>query len=63
MGSENEEDLELFKKFLSEFSEKHSGPLTNNDPLPFRLITFRLTKEEIEGECASWAIDYLKGHT
>lgn len=61
MGSENEDELERFKPFLSDFCEKHNGPITNNDPLPFRLITFRLTKEEIEGECASWVIDYLKG--
>lgn len=60
MGSEKEDEIRQFKEFLSEFCVNHNGPVTNSDPLPFRLITFRLTKEEIEGECASWVIEYLQ---
>ncbi|XP_071499786.1 protein phosphatase 1F-like [Diadema antillarum] len=55
------DELIKFKLFLEEFTAKHKGPITADDPLPFRLVTYRLTPDEIEGECIEWTMEYLFG--
>ncbi|XP_063966694.1 protein phosphatase 1E-like [Lytechinus pictus] len=55
------DDSIKFKLFLEEFTAKHNGPVTSDDPLPFRLVTYRLTPDEVEGECIEWVMEYLFG--
>ncbi|XP_070571988.1 protein phosphatase 1F-like [Ptychodera flava] len=51
---------DTYKQFLSEFLDKNDCQLTSNDPLPIRLVTFSLTREEVEGEALDWALQYLE---
>lgn len=53
------DEIDRFRHFLSEFSTSHSGPLSEDDPLPVRLICYYLSQEEVEGECLDWSLTYL----
>lgn len=56
MASEN--NLESFKKFLAEFASKESP--TEELSLPFRLQSYLLTEDEVQGEILDWCISYLE---
>ena len=52
-------DSDSFRRFLNKFCETHNGPLTEDDGLPFRLVTYYLRETEAEGECLDWTLQYL----
>ena len=60
MGTTPEEQIAAFKKFLTEFSALHPNPIAEEDAMPFRINTFRMTEDELEGECMDWVLEYLQ---
>ena len=60
MGTAPEEQIAAFKKFLTEFSALHPNPIAEEDAMPFRINTFRMSEDELEGECMDWVLEYLQ---
>ena len=52
-------DISTFKQFLSVFCKDHHGPITEDDPLPVRLLNYYLTEAEVEAEVLEWSLQYL----
>ncbi|XP_072034099.1 protein phosphatase 1F-like isoform X2 [Amphiura filiformis] len=60
MGTAPEEQIAAFKQFLTEFSALHPNPIAEEDAMPFRINTFRMAEDEVEGECMDWVLEYLQ---
>ena len=54
-----EERLEAVE-FLQKFASEHSRPIGEEDPLPVRVATLSVARDEVEGECIDWALEYLR---
>ena len=52
-------DLDKIKLFLARFSKDHCQKLSEDDPLPHRLLSFFLVEKEVEAEVMDWIIQYL----
>lgn len=52
-------DNSIFKDFLNEFCTHRDGPLSDQTPLPSRVLSAGVTEAEIEGECLDWLQQFL----
>ncbi|CAH1802159.1 unnamed protein product, partial [Owenia fusiformis] len=53
-------DEERFLAFLQRFCADHKEQIGEDDPLPFKLVTYYLLEVEARAECMDWAIQYLE---
>ncbi|ESO98677.1 hypothetical protein LOTGIDRAFT_174041 [Lottia gigantea] len=59
MDLPSEKDIASLKQFLDKFCEEINDFPKEDDNLPFRIFSYFMRVEDIEGECLGWAQQYL----